>query len=188
MKKLYAILFIIIFFLSGCGSYPNEAAIDMLSLPREALAARQLQTRVFETSDYEAMLNASIAILQDHGFTIDEAEYKLGVLVGSKQEDATSAGQVAGAIFIAILGGGAMPIDRDQTIRVSLMMRELSTVNSEEGKAAESSSSSVRVTFQRVIRNTANQITRMEQISAPHIYQEFFNRLSQAVFLEAHEL
>jgi len=49
-------------------------------------------------------------------------------------------------------------------------------------------SSTVRVTFQRVIRNTAGQISRQEQINEPEIYQEFFDKLSQAVFLEAHEL
>ncbi len=52
----------------------------------------------------------------------------------------------------------------------------------------DSGESTVRVTFQRVIFNTQGQVTLREQINEPELYQQFFDKLSQAVFLEAHEL
>ena len=46
----------------------------------------------------------------------------------------------------------------------------------------------VRVTFQRIIFDTAGQITRAEQSNDPAIYRQFYEKLSKSVFLEAHEI
>jgi len=153
---------------------PKEA----LELPPESLANRQLQTRRVETTNKEQMLGAAANVLQDLGFTLEESEIPLGVLTGSKARSAVSAAQVTGAILIAALGGGAMPIDSHQTIRVSMVMRQKPDANE----------STVRVTFQRLIMNTAGQCTKAEQISDVEIYKEFFEKLSKSVFLEAHEI
>ncbi len=82
---------------------------------------RQIQTKRYDTNDEKMVIAASASVLQDLGFQLDESEPQLGVLVGSKTRDATDAGQVTMAIFIAAMGGGAMPIDQHQTIRVSLV-------------------------------------------------------------------
>jgi len=172
MKKLCFIL-LIASILSGC----TPGLKDALNFKPETLENRQMQTRRFNTTNYNSMLNAASAVFQDLGFTLDESEYKLGILVGSKDRDATSAGQITAAIILSALSGVPTAYDKDQTILASMVMREI-----------KAGSSTVRVTFQRVIRNTAGQISRQEQINEPEIYQEFFDKLSQAVFLEAHEL
>ena len=46
----------------------------------------------------------------------------------------------------------------------------------------------VRVTFQRIIYDTHGNVTRAEQIKDPELYQKFYEKLSQAVFLEAHAI
>lgn len=159
--------------LSGCTkSIPPEA----LALSPESLQFRQLQTRRFDTLDEAQLLSASAAVLQDLGFSIDDSEPAVGLIVGSKDRDATNAGQVAGAIVMAVLLGVNTPIDKNQKIRVSLVTRPLD----------QAEATNVRVTFQRTVWNNQGQITTIESLGDPQIYQEFFDKLAQSVFLEAH--
>ena len=152
---------------------------EALKLTKESLEQRQLQTRRFDTRDEGKLLSASSAVLQDLGFTLDESETKLGLLVASKDRDATEAGQIAAAIVVAVLLGVAMPTDTKQKIRVSLITRPL---------GQNKKSMIVRVTFQRMVWNTNNQISQLEQLVDPKLYQEFFEKLSKSVFLEAHSI
>jgi len=173
----YLFLFILIFMMvfSGCaGTIPPEA----LQWNKETLKQRQLQTRKFDTQKEGDVLSACAALLQDLGFTLDESETELGMLLGSKDRDATDAAQVTAMIFVALLGGGAMPIDSVQKMRASVITRL-----NEDG-----SSMLVRVTFQRVVWNTQGQVSKSESMNDPEIYQEFFSKLSKAIFLEAHEI
>ncbi len=160
----------------GCETtIPKEA----LQLSPESLEKRQLQTRRFDTRDEANILSASAQVLQDLGFNLDESETKLGVIVVSKDRDAREAGQIAGAVVMAILFGVAMPIDMHQKIRVSLVTKPV-------GENGESTA--VRVTFQRIVWNDRNQVSKLETLDDAKLYQEFFERLSKAVFLEAHEI
>jgi hypothetical protein len=46
----------------------------------------------------------------------------------------------------------------------------------------------LRITIQRIVTNTGGQVTRIESIEEPVIYQEFFDKLSKSVFLEVQEI
>ena len=175
-NKYLACFFISYFFVfTGCATtIPPEA----LQWTQETLKDRQLQTRKFDTQKENDMLSACASLLQDLGFTLDESETKLGMLLGSKDRDATDGGQVAAAIFLALLTGAVVPIDSVQKMRASVITRL-----NEDG-----SSMLVRVTFQRVVWNTNGQVTTSESMKDPEIYQEFFTKLSKAIFLEAHEI
>lgn len=153
-----------------------------LTLSSESMALRQAQTRRFDTSDEKLLLAASSGVLQDLGFTLEESSAGSGLIVASKSRDAVESGQVAGQLVLAALitamGGRADPVwERDQRIRISVATRQ-----------ASAKATTVRVTFQRVIWNTKNQISRVESIEDPTIYQEFFDKLSQSVFLDANEI
>lgn len=156
----------------GCGGIPSDA----LSMNKATLEDRQLQTRLFDTSDENKILSASASLLQDLGFNLDESETDLGLLVSSKERDATDAGQVALAL-LAAFGGSNMPIDSHQKIRASVVTSPLG----ETGNRI-----AVRVTFQRIVWNTHGQVSKREKLNDPKMYQEFFEKLSKAVFLEAH--
>jgi hypothetical protein len=81
--------------------------------------------------------------------------------------------------MFALLFGVPLPVDKDQTIRVSVVTRPLT---------GERSGMATRATFQRVVRNTRNEVSKIEGIDDPLIYQAFFNKLLKAVFLEAQQI
>ena len=165
----------VVFTLTGCASIPDDA----LKLSPDSLERRVLQTRRYEGISEQDILAASAGVIQDLGFNLDESETKLGVIVGSKDRDAVDAGQVVGAVVLALLGAST-PIDSHQKLRASLVVRPADENRGEKHL--------VRVTFQRMVWNTHGQLSRIEALDEPEMYQEFFERLSKSVFLEGHKL
>jgi hypothetical protein len=125
------------------------------------------------------ILLSSAGLLQDLGFNIDESETALGFILGTKDRDAKDAGQIAGAVVMAALLGVYMPTDDHQKMRACVVTYP---TGKNSGRIA------VRVTFQRIVWNTQGQVSKREGIVTPEIYQEFFSKLSKAVFLEANQI
>ena len=84
MKRSFLItaLAISLFAISGCAVNPTEGVMDSRS--GSAVKLRQMQSRYFETSDKQKMLEAVLATLQDLGFVIEKGNLSLGVVTGTK--------------------------------------------------------------------------------------------------------
>ena len=161
---------------AGCATLPKDA----LRLEPDSMEKRQLQTRRFDGIAEPDLLAASAGVLQDLGFNLEESETRLGLIVAAKQRSAVEAGQVVGSLLLAMLG--VTPVwDRTQRIRVCLVARPASD-------DPENRSHLVRITIQRIIWDTSNNVSRAEAIEEPEIYQQFFDKLSQSVFLEAQKI
>ncbi|MCK8788176.1 hypothetical protein M0638_27895 [Roseomonas sp. NAR14] len=162
----------------------EELHTNALTPPASVVAQRALQTRRFDTQDDTALLQATVGVLQDLGFTITESRAAGGLVTGTKDRDAVEAGQVAAQVILAILAAAAgsrthrMVMDRDQRIRVLVVVRP----------TQDRRASTARVTFQRVVMNTDNQVSRTETLDDPVLYQRFFEHLAQSSFLTAHEI
>jgi len=176
MKKILAVL--LVFSLVGVSCQTGVPA-KALELGPESLAVRQAQSRVFDTSDEMTILSACSGLLQDLGFNLEESDTKLGVLVGSKERSAVNAGQVAGKIVVAVLTGAVLSVDKNQVMRASVVTKPLGESKQRIG---------VRVTFQRVVYNDQGLISKRQPIDDSQVYQEFFEKLSKAVFLEAQQI
>ena len=161
---------------SAVGCTPTVPS-SALRLPPTSLQERQVQTRRFATSDEDKLQRASAQVLQDLGFQIDESETRLGVIVASKTREARDSGQVVAAALAALVLRTHVPTDRLQRIGASLVTRP-----------AGSSVVAIRITFQRLVWNSDNELSTIEGVDDPRIYQEFFDRLSQSVFLAAQSL
>ena len=158
--------------LFSCASYENYYKLDENYLYR-----RQLETARFETDDESTILSASANVLQDLGFTLDETETKLGLITAYKNREATSKGAQTALVILAALGGTTPVYDTEQKIYTTLVST----------KSKESKGYNVRVEFARVIWNNFNE-SRIEKIEDPEIYQDFFDKLSQSLFLTAHSI
>jgi len=151
MRKILIIFLAIL--INGCVTIPQNTFV---STP-ELLKQRQIETRRYDGIKENDLIVACSIVLQDLGFNLENVEIKLGVLTANKQRDATDGVQVAAAIALALLGGGSTPIDKDQTIRVSLIVRPV--INSDDSSSLDNHF--VRVSFQRIIRRTDNSAPRL---------------------------
>lgn len=173
MKKL-SIILAMAFMLCGCAADYSQ----YYKLTPEYLQIRQIQTRIYETKDTEQLLTASAHVLQDIGYVVENSDHDLGLLTCYKDHDAKNAGQITAQILLALFAGVDIGSDVAQRIKVTLV---ISPVKGSKDKHV------VRVSFVRAVTNT-HKVTRYELILEPAIYQSFFDKLSQSVFLTAHEL
>jgi len=177
---------------------------SFFQLEPESAANRAMQTRLFETRDFDELLAASAAVLQDLGYQVTESERALGFLRGSKERSAREYRQEINRSLIAffssfgmILGANTMyrpPVDLQQQINASMVVRPATDM---VGGAGEEGRAEVRVFFYRMIWKGDGSVgdeyiqpgeQRMEMIRDPEVYQQFFARLSKAVFLEEQKI
>lgn len=176
-------------FVGGCQTLPDTA----MELPPDSLQLRQLQTRRVEGIDEQALLAASVGVLQDLGFNIDESEVRLGVIVASKKRSAVDAGDIVSSsvetlaveLLIALLSGdheseGDINFDVTQRIRISVVTRPALSSTGQPLADAHI----IRVTIQRLVWDDEGHLSRAESIEEPKVYQKFFDRLSKSIFLE----
>ena len=185
--------------LTGCarGGLPAH----VLRLTPESLQNRTLQTRKYEGISESKLLSASTGVIQDLGFIIDESETNLGLIVGSKNRDADPdaaqrAGQVlvgATTFVVAVLAAVASQdgdsfedifyvpaVDDYQKLWASVVIRPTSE--------AIEKTHFVRVTFQRIVWNTDDEVARLQSLDEPEMYQRFFDLLSKSILLEGQEI
>jgi hypothetical protein len=168
---------------------------EFFQLKPESQAHKAAQARYFDTADDIELLSASAAVLQDIGFQISESAHQVGYLRATKERSARERRQNIARFFIVLLsmGGFLMPIDLHQQIEASMVARPVN----EDATRHE-----VRIQFYRIVWKGDGAISSgqgqseyippgeqmMEMIRDPLIYQQFFDKLSKAVFLEAHKI
>ena len=176
MRVLLAFLALVL-----CTACQTGIPADALDLKPDSLERRQLESRRFDGGKESDILAACSGVAQDLGFTIDEAETKLGVMVASKNREASDTGS---RVAMAILFGAnaANSMDRSQKIRLCIVVKPV------ESKQGAPTQYVVRATFQRMVWNSYGQLTRLEGLREVELYQQFFDKLSKSVFLEAQKI
>jgi hypothetical protein len=148
------------------------------------------QTRQFPEVNRAAVLFASVGVLQDMGFRVTGGERRCGLLVGEKIADVPGAGLthavgeavlVTATTILSVAVGENLIMDLPeqvaQRIHVSLL------VSVEDGGQA----TTVRISLDRDMIYDHGHIIP-DHTELPLVYQEFFERLSRAVFLEGERL
>jgi len=168
----------------GCASGPPEEAYR---LPPTTLEVRELQTRSFEANETE-IIGACVALLQDMEYNIDAVETQLGVLTASKVVDADSAAQKAGLIALDVVSallsalgggtsGGSAYAGADDEISLDVTLVVLPSLAREGEYTA-------RFTVQSTLYDKAERVKERYVVEEPLVYQEIFDKLSKALFLE----
>lgn len=150
--------------------WANKAALKIGAQRPNAAEIRARQTAQFPAVSEQRLLIEATQVLQDTGFTIEESAPRYGVLAGSKDRDATEAGQVAGQIALtvglAVLGVHYNPVwDKDQVIRATLTTRPVGS-----GDVA------LRLSFERIVTNSQG-LSRVEELTGAEFSTGFFERV-----------
>jgi hypothetical protein len=174
--------------LSGCATEKVPKAA--LRLEESTLEVRSLQTRTIAAPSEIAILTATIALLQDLEFNIDSIEKPLGVISASKISDADHKGEKTALFFLdflcvvgSVMGGGgscdSMSTAKDEQALMLTMVVLPSLAR--QGEYA------VRVTLQRIIYDKEGRVKVLQRVAKPEIYQEVFDKLRSALFIEVNE-
>jgi len=180
MSGKYFALLMAVTLLSAC--LPPEIPKEALLLREENPARRKLQSRRFETKDEQALLSATSAVLRDLGFTIDQKSTELGLIAGSKKEEPYNIGGMATSAAVAVISSAlsvptTIPYSKERLIRASVAT----------GRGENGNSTAVRLTLQLVVWDTEGKVAKSELLEEPKAYHAFFDMLSKAAALEAHE-
>lgn len=188
VKGRYCALMLALALLNGC--IPHTEPAELFTLTPDTPKHRAMQTRMFETPNEGELLSASAAVLQDLGFQIEESQRDVGFLRATKERSAREYGQYIRQALVLVLSLGKLlqPVDLHQKIAASLVAQPLNP---------EATRQEVRIMFYRIVWKGDGQVDNqyippgeqyMEMIRDPEIYQQFFAKLSKAVFLEAHRI
>ena len=159
---------------------------DALRLPESTLDVRAIQSRTFAATSETAILAATIALLQDMEYNIDQIEKPLGVITASKVTDADSATQKTGLFILDMLcvismSGGCDAMSKasdEQHLTVTIVVIP---------SLARSGAYVTRITIQGVLYNKAEQILVLERIDDAETYQEIFDNLRKSIYIQVSE-
>ena len=171
MKKIAYIL-IAGCLVSACASYQNLYVPDAKYLER-----RNVETRVFDTTNTKELLVASAQLLQDMDYTITESDTDIGVITATKNREA---GSTAGKVVLSVLAA----LNGQQAVYEDKQKFYVSIVNTK----ANERQIKTRVTFARIVYDNFGNVARIEKLDDPKLYTEFFDKLAQSVFLTANNI
>jgi hypothetical protein len=169
--------------LAACATvHPDDASAP----PAAESSARDEQARFYPGVTEDELLAAGASVLQELGFTIDETWSGPGTLVAAAERSAINKAEVASMYaksaleiamaLVAMPPLTVMPYAKRQELRVSLTTRP--APDSLPGAEA----TLVRMSIERTVYDYYGFVMRLEQLTAPEIYQQFYDRLSQEVF------
>jgi hypothetical protein len=152
-------------------------------------ADKDMQSRRFDTEERTVVVNGSLSVLQDMGYSITGGNRQLGLVTAKRKAEVpppglehalAEAALVTTTIILSLLTGQDMVTDLpeqvEQTIYISLLV---------SGEAE--SQIQVRLSIDRDMRYDNGRVIP-DHTELTLIYQEFFEKLSRSVFLEAHQL
>lgn len=173
MKKILFLLIAVILVVGCSASQKN-----LYTLSNDYLERRNVETRMFETQNEASLLSACAQVLQDLGYSIKESDVKLGMLTADKNRDVNSkTGKVAltALSVMSMLSNG-----RDTTYEDTQKFYVNIVTTPTKEKTIK-----VRVLFTRRSWDNHGNVYSVEKITDKKVYQEFFDKLSQSIFLTA---
>jgi len=135
------------------------------------LQVRELQTRTYDNMDKNKILQVSLAVLQDDGFTVTNANTEMGLLAATKQLSEKKVDDSGTAFIKGFLGGGPISEQKFQHIEATLTVVPF-------GEQTR-----VRLSL-RLAASSSRGEFNYTAVSEPEPYQDFFAKLEKGLFIK----
>lgn len=153
--------------LTGCLGFGAPAPA------RTQLEVRQMQTFIFDVSDFKMVMKAMMNVFQDEGFNVQNVHLDLGFLTSTKEVDVENQGM---RFWTALFG---TPVER---------FRKTSVIDATANVSEFGDKTKVRVNFQiKQLDNMGNIIT-VKQIQESEYYLDFFMKVDKSIFIQKEKL
>ena len=169
--SFFGIIFLLTIILTSCATTPKTP-------PKTQLQIREFQTKTFEISDSLTVMKAMINVLQDEGFTVENANVELGLITASKETDIESGWDR----FFAELGDALDEGGYDARWSKSMLVETSANVT------GFGESTKVRANFRAKHFDNRGGILKVYQIEDEQFYRDFFAKVDKAIFLQKEKL
>ncbi len=171
MKKILTFICLCFVFNIFCPAIAARKANEVIT-PQSQLQKRQYQTRQY-TGNKTVIMKAMLNVLQDQGFIVNNANPLLGFISGAKEfstndktidkmkEFGTTKGMMGATVAVV----------------------EVTANVSEFGDDIK-----VRVNFKRKLLNVYGNAQKIEEITTPDYYQNFFAHVDKAIFIQKQKI
>ena len=135
------------------------------------LQRRQLQTREYEDIERNRVLAVAVQVLQDDAFIITNANEVLGLLSASKSLYNREVDDSSTAFWKGVQGDTKVVHDENTSFGANLTVTQHGNM--------------VRARMAATINYTNSDGThRVQQVTEPHFYRNFFSQLEKGIFIE----
>lgn len=143
---------------------------------KSQLEIRQMQQQSFETTDTKQVFMAVMNTLQDDGFIVRQAQLDVGLLNAAKSIDVADVSQVFSSTLVASLTGARASYANNAVVEVSVNV------------SPYKDTTRVRANFENKVFDNTGAVWSSEVVAEENFYQEFFSKVSKAIFIEREQL
>ena len=168
MKKILLILFVICLALPV---FAKKTQQEDIITPMTQLEKRQFQTRTYAATDKTDVMKAILNVLQDDGFIVYNANPLLGFIYGVKDFD---------------MSDSNIDISKEFGLsksRLNLNGIRVATIETTANITEYGDSMRVRINFKRKLLNTYGNAQFIDDVSEEEVYQDFYQKVDQALLL-----
>jgi len=163
----YLILAACVVVFSGCSSIPKDAFLLTPSTPDD----RQLESRVFATTDDSILIKDGAVILENMGYKTGLVNSDIGIITATKREET---GGFA-STMMSVLTIGLASSDKETVTRATF------TTMPARGRQG---AFITRLTLQKMVLDSNGNASNVTTITDEDVYKIFYERLEASTFIE----
>ena len=137
------------------------------------LQKRQYQTREYNGISKATVMKAMLNVLQDEDFIVDNANTTLGFISGTKEFNPRDK---------------SINIQREFGSTKGLFFASVAVVEATANISEFGKQVRVRINFKRKLLNEYGNANRIEEVTDPEYYQNFFSRVDKAMFIQKQKI